>query len=232
MTEADMSNAALPNTGPLNSGTPNGARPGGVSLDAAIDMLRYDVPVREDWRDSVLRELSEAPRPERTLAADFLPDVPGRVSSWRRSFSVQPVAALAACMVAMMIGAAGTFAFVNRSDSALPTRASASDAPIPLVNAANVNGGADKRQMIRFALVAPGAAHVSVVGDFNNWDPKATPLKTSRDGSTWLIEMPLAAGRHVYAFVVDGDIVADPSAPRVVDHDFGVQNSVILVGSL
>jgi hypothetical protein len=35
----------------------------------------------------------------------------------------------------------------------------------------------------------------------------------------------------VYAFVVDGDVTADPAAPRAADDDFGSTNSVVLVSS-
>ncbi|MEP6832593.1 MAG: isoamylase early set domain-containing protein [Gemmatimonas sp.] len=204
---------------------------GDASLERAVSLLRTDVPVRDAWRNALLREISESPPPELRVPSNFLPDVPGRMPVLLRAFSVQPIAAIAACVLAMVVGGVGTLAVMRRSVPVTPTTAVAA-AQVPLVTAANVNSGVGTRQVIRFALVAPGAAHVSVVGDFNNWDPNATPLKTARDGSTWLIDMPLSAGRHVYAFVVDGDIVADPSAPRVVDHDFGVQNSVILVGSL
>ena len=38
---------------------------------------------------------------------------------------------------------------------------------------ATVNG----KKGIYFAVWAPHAAHVSVVGDFNNWDPDADPMK-------------------------------------------------------
>lgn len=83
--------------------------------------------------------------------------------------------------------------------------------------------------VVRFVLVAPGAARVSLVGDFNAWNARATPMRTSDDGRTWLVALPLAPGRHVYAFVVDGDVVADPAAPRTAGDDFGVPSSVVLV---
>lgn len=201
-----------------------------ISLHHAVEMLRGDVPVRDEWRDRLLHEVSTTPPPERTLSPDFLPDVPARVPVFRRTLSVQPFVAIAACLLAMIVGAAGAMAIVHASIPVSTGVGLADDAAIPVQRA--LTNGTDTRQIIRFVLVAPGAAKVSIVGDFNSWDPKATPLKTARDGSTWLIDMPLTTGRHVYAFMVDGDIVADPSAPRVVDRDFGVQNSVILVGSL
>jgi hypothetical protein len=55
-------------------------------------------------------------------------------------------------------------------------------------------------------------------------------MRAAGDGRTWEVQLPLAPGRHVYAFVVDGEVVADPAAPRAADEDFGVPNSVVLVG--
>ena len=44
------------------------------------------------------------------------------------------------------------------------------------------------------------------------------------------VSVPLAAGRHVYAFVVDGnDWVADPQAPLSPEQWFGQRNSVVVV---
>ena len=72
----------------------------------------------------------------------------------------------------------------------------------------------DTTHLVRFALVAPGAARVTVVGDFNAWEPEATPLARA-DDSTWTASLALNVGRHRYAFVVDDtQWVADPRAPR------------------
>ena len=46
----------------------------------------------------------------------------------------------------------------------------------------------------------------------------------------WTVELPLAPGRHRYAFVLDdGRWVADPSAPRAPGADFGSPSSVVTV---
>lgn len=79
---------------------------------------------------------------------------------------------------------------------------------------------------VRFVYVAPGAASVSLVGDFNQWNPTAKPLRRLGDG-TWITDVPLAPGRYAYAFVVDGKVVTDPSAPRATG-DFG-ENSILMV---
>ena len=82
---------------------------------------------------------------------------------------------------------------------------------------------------VKFVLVAPQAARVSVVGDFNGWDGAATPAVRQTDG-TWTTFVPLRPGRHVYSFVVDGThFVSDPSAPIAPDDGYGQKNSVVVV---
>jgi len=82
---------------------------------------------------------------------------------------------------------------------------------------------------IRFAVSAPRARRVSLVGDFNRWNPSAVPMRRSPDGRTWIADVSLAPGRHVFAFSVDGGLRADPTAPRAIEDDFGVPSSVIVV---
>lgn len=84
--------------------------------------------------------------------------------------------------------------------------------------------------VVQFVLVAPSAASVSLVGDFNDWDATTTPMRPVRSGGIWSVTVPLPAGRHRYAFLVDGSRwLADPSAPRAPD-DFGTPSSVVTVG--
>jgi hypothetical protein len=86
------------------------------------------------------------------------------------------------------------------------------------------------RDGVKFVLVAPQAARVSLVGDFNRWDPSATPMERTPTGGTWSVVVPLSAGRHEYAFVVDGkQWLPDPSAPLAPVDGFGAPNSVVLV---
>jgi len=85
---------------------------------------------------------------------------------------------------------------------------------------------------LSFVFLAPNASTVSIVGDFNEWDPARTPLTRAASGGLWTVEMPLAPGRYTYSFVVDGRrFVADPAAPRAVGDDFGTPTSVVTVGA-
>lgn len=110
----------------------------------------------------------------------------------------------------------------------------AAEAPLP-GDALPVSAGSARTslgtavQPVQFMFVAPAATRVSLVGEFNDWDPEATPMVRA-PGGTWRVALPLARGRHVYAFVVDGSSwVADPAAPLAPERWFGTSNSVVLV---
>ncbi len=82
--------------------------------------------------------------------------------------------------------------------------------------------------LVHFVLRAPKARHVSVVGDFNGWDPGAHQLE--RAGEVWRTVISLPRGRYEYQFVVDGDVwMVDPAAPGTVDDGFGGRNGVLEV---
>lgn len=83
---------------------------------------------------------------------------------------------------------------------------------------------------VRFVVSAPGASTVALVGDFNEWSVGATPLAATESEGVWTVTVPLPAGRHEYAFVVDGARwLPDPNAPPAGTADFGPANSVITV---
>ncbi len=84
--------------------------------------------------------------------------------------------------------------------------------------------------VVKFVFVAPQAEHVSLVGDFNGWDASKTPMVRSEHSGLWTVTLPLPEGRHLYAFVVDGNSwSADPNAPFAPDDGFGHANSVRIV---
>ena len=95
--------------------------------------------------------------------------------------------------------------------------------------------GADRRddnQGIAFSLDAPGASRVSLVGDFNNWDPAATPLARVSAQGRWEARVPLTPGRYQFTYMVDGgQWVRDPRLPQATGDDFGQPTSVITVTS-
>ena len=171
---------------------------------------------------------------ERVMARVRLEARPSRrVARWRwfvepRSLPLSPLvgAALAAGLVG--IGAFLGHLNIDRGGQN-PTGRSDTVAPRPPL------ASSSDTSVIKFVLVAPHAANVAVVGDFNNWDAKATPMTRTKTGGTWSVAIQLPPGRHVYAFVVNGangstQWVADPTAPLAPEDGLGAPNSVVLVG--
>ena len=186
-------------------------------LDRVVAELRVPVPVRTEWRAGLLRAAALQPLPGRVVGS------PRAVRHWR----MRPLTAIAAGLACALVGA-GTVALLlgGRAGRARdPLTNLTSTMPLP-----GEPAGAGGHSTVRFVFVAPYASRVSLVGDFNGWNASSMPMRRSSDGRAWLLDVPLAPGRHVYAFIVDGDLAPDPAAPRAGDDDFGVPTSVVLVG--
>lgn len=81
---------------------------------------------------------------------------------------------------------------------------------------------------VNFVCVAPDAKHVSVVGDFNQWQAHATPMKRQVDGA-WTIQLALNHGHHHYLFIVDGKPVLDPRAQGIARNEKNERVSLVAV---
>jgi hypothetical protein len=200
----------MANSGKREAGSGNSEELAG--LENVVADLRADVPVRRAWREDVLSEVTALSRGGR------------RADGGGRRWTISPPTAIAAALAFTALGAAavaGVYSLRGTTDRIAELAPPEAVSPQP---------AARSPQSVRFALVAPGATRVSLVGDFNQWDAGATPMRQLGDGRLWLVEVPLPPGRHVYAFVVDGDVTPDPAAPRAGEEDFGTPSSVVLVG--
>jgi hypothetical protein len=79
---------------------------------------------------------------------------------------------------------------------------------------------------VTFRFAGPAQA-VSVVGDWNGWDPSASPLE--RHGAGFEGTYMLPPGRHEYALSVDGRVQAPPDASAYVPDGFGGKNGVLII---
>jgi 1,4-alpha-glucan branching enzyme len=79
-----------------------------------------------------------------------------------------------------------------------------------------------------FALEAPHAASVEVLGDFTGWEQAPLPLRKGKNGR-WSLQVSLPPGRHEYRLRVDGQWQDDPACADRVDNGFGTQNCVRVV---
>jgi 1,4-alpha-glucan branching enzyme len=81
---------------------------------------------------------------------------------------------------------------------------------------------------VNFVCRAIQAKSVSLVGDFNQWNPTAHPMKQMPDCS-WLLNVELKHGHHRYAFLVDGVLSLDPQAQGITRNDKGERVSLVPV---
>lgn len=192
-----------------------------TAIDRVVAELRAPVPVRAEWRFRLLHGVSVLPPPARIVESTRA------VRQWR----FRPATAIAAGLACALVGA-GAAALVLGGRAARtahdPLTNLTSTMALPGERLAGSSGR--DHSTVRFVFVAPYASRVALVGDFNGWNPSSMPMRRSSDGRAWMLDVPLAAGRHVYAFIVDGDLAPDPAAPRAGDDDFGVPSSVVLVG--
>ena len=98
--------------------------------------------------------------------------------------------------------------------------------------AGRIAGGNSSPRDVQFVLVAPNARKVAVVGDFNDWNAAHAAYQAEhRGGGVWSVTAPVPVGHHRYSFVVDDSLwVTDPTAPRMLDEDYGRPNSALVVG--
>lgn len=205
-------------------------------LDEVAHELRTEVPIRAAWRSRLLEDVARSPRPTADDADETIDDTGAEVipipARTERRIVMRPLTGVAAAVVFAAIGAGAALGILSmraRGDSASGPFAAnpSSGQSVPAVTLPEAATG--ERKVVQFELSAPTATQVALVGSFNRWNPVATPLERDSATGKWIVSVRLPAGRHVYAFVVDGDVTADPTAPRAADTDFGSANSVVLV---
>ena len=81
---------------------------------------------------------------------------------------------------------------------------------------------------VAFICWAPEARTVSVMGDFNDWEPIAHRMKRQPDGA-WRLDVPMCHGHHHYMFVVDGKPTLDPRAQGTARDHRGEKVSLLSV---
>ncbi|MDD4857161.1 MAG: isoamylase early set domain-containing protein [Candidatus Krumholzibacteria bacterium] len=87
----------------------------------------------------------------------------------------------------------------------------------------------DQMRSIAFKYINSGAAEVSVIGSFNNWDPVTTPMRRESKGA-WTVRLALRPGKYTYKFLVNRkQKVLDPANPATEPDGFGGSNSVLEV---
>jgi hypothetical protein len=84
------------------------------------------------------------------------------------------------------------------------------------------------RNTVEFRLYSPHARLVSLVGDFNGWNPENDLLEKGRDG-VWRLRKRLYRGTHRYTYIIDGRWNADLFNEKSASDDNGRICSLIRI---
>jgi hypothetical protein len=191
----------------------------GPIVERALESLR-ELPAADN--EAVARIVAAAAR---TRAQDFAPDDDDLLLPAAPERRFWPFA-LATAAIGLMFGGAIVVSIARSNSTASATRAAGNGTVVQVLNP----GAADALPVPTQFVFDGHARHVTLVGDFNNWDEHATPLEREPGSSLWSVTVPILRGRHIYAFFVDSVWTTDKRAPVASDPDFGVTGSVVLVG--
>lgn len=87
----------------------------------------------------------------------------------------------------------------------------------------------NSKRSVTFELPGVEAESVSVVGDFNRWDPASGAMKRRKDG-VWTKALRLAPGAYRFRYVANGDQwLNDPTADGYEPSGFGQDNSILVL---
>jgi len=130
-----------------------------------------------------------------------------------RAFTLRPAFGFAAAALAVFVWQAQI--------------ASGPAAGTPVASGSAAGAPVAQRLVVEFRLAAPDAGSVSLVGDFNAWQPRHQLRRVS--DTVWSVSLTLEPGVYDYGFIVDGETLRlDPLAPRVSD-GFGGESSRLAV---
>ena len=194
----------------------------------AADLLREPVPTDARRKRAIMDLVRADPLVAQGRPAAHHARRPRR-TAWRRRLGLAPVGGLAVAAGLAGIMALGVLRapVLGGARGPATVRGIASDSLTVGASALR-----DTLRLVRFALAAPSAARVALVGDFNAWSTVATPLAMVAESTgVWVATVAVRPGAHRYAYVVDDtQWTADP---RVLPThgDSGVLRTVIVPDS-
>ena len=87
------------------------------------------------------------------------------------------------------------------------------------------------RRRVTFSFNRPDAGNVSLVGEFNNWDPEKHPMKCD-DNGLWTKTVVVEPGVYEYKFLADENWMIDTENDQSRLNAYGTLNSLITVSPL
>lgn len=150
-----------------------------------VEELRRPTRARAGAADRIMDRVRTAPGPERSRVLSMAALRPGMLRASVGFAAAASLAALVAGTAPTALGGGGAGASVSVIGDSI---------------AGAIGEVQDTLRLVRFVIEAPGAQRVALAGDFTQWAPAA--LEQERRGR-WAAVIPLPAGMHAYAFIVD-----------------------------
>lgn len=205
----------------------NGPTPDDPVVRRAVDELRHMPAVDAD----AVRRVVLAAAAARVAPADE-PAEP--IAARTRSVRVWSAIGMAAA--AAIVGFVARGLSLSARDAItppVPAPTTVASAPTPVATTARfVASNASDIVAVpqQFVLENSHAHSISVVGDFNKWNPASARMERSSNGTLWSAIVPVLPGRHMYGFMIDDSIfVLAPGGQTVRDPDLGTEASVLMV---
>lgn len=179
----------------------------------AVGELQRPIKGTSEQRDRIMAAVRTAERPRRRTTAAYYP-------RWFRRGLLSPSgAAIAAAFTAMVTflgmprATENSAAFLAESTIIKDTVVSTS------VTSRIASAITDTLRIVRFAIKAPNATRVALLGEFNSWSKNANWLTRDEKTGMWIARVAVPRGDAKYAFVVDGNEWVSAPAPRGINID-------------
>lgn len=183
--------------------------------DWAVGELQRPVQGTSEQRQRIMEMVRSAERPRRRTTAAYYP-------RWFRRGLLSPSgAAIAAAFTAMVT----FFGMPKAAGNPGPFWAEATVIRDTVVSS-SVTGRiasaiTDTLRIVRFAIKAPGATRVALLGEFNAWSKTANWLTRDEKTGMWVARIAVPRNTNRYAFVVDGDEWVGAPTPFRLSIDSG-----------
>ncbi len=199
-------------------------------------MLNKSILLRYLDYDALLEDLKDA-KTEATakrLGVDMHPELHPPAPEPAPQLTRSPLPLVMTGAVLVIVGALAFVFWLRQTQTPpVPPPSPADTTPRPpsviSPNPQNLPEPPARAQNVEFTLNAPTAHIVNLAGEFNGWDPMATPMQRRPNGE-WVITLQLAPGRYQYKFIVDNKWIPDPQNPVTVNDPYSGRNSVLVIG--
>jgi hypothetical protein len=179
----------------------------------AVGELKRPVHGTIEQRQRIMELVRTAERPRRRTTAAYYP-------RWFRRGLLSPSGAAIAALFTAMVTFVGMPQATGNTSSFWAEATVIRDTVVSSTVTGRIASAiTDTLRIVRFAIRAPGATRVALLGEFNAWSKTANWLTHDKKTGMWIARIAVPRGAERYAFVVDGDEWVGSPAPHRMNVD-------------